>query len=96
MTTDQASADQAYEQERREALEDNQAYWQEEDNPSSDIVPDLCAQCVNWQPDRQLHLADGTTKRSPGFCTVRAAADLAQVPQDYAAQCSFYEEEIPF
>lgn len=96
MTTDQASADYAYEQERREAQHDNRAYWHETKPPRTAFVPDQCSQCINWQPDRLLHLADGTTQCSPGFCTIRAAADLEQMPQDYAAKCLLYEEDIPF
>lgn len=96
MTTDQASADHAHEQEHRAALHDNRAYWLGDDGDPFELIPNLCAQCVNWQPDRQLYLADGTTQHSSGFCTVRAVAELAQMPQSYAAQCEAYEEEIPF
>ncbi|MEL7224081.1 MAG: hypothetical protein AAGL17_04260, partial [Cyanobacteria bacterium J06576_12] len=59
--------------------------------------PAVCAQCVNWRPlAGQLHLADGTTSLSPGFCTTRTAANLPQMFQDYAQNCSLFEEDIPF
>ena len=98
MATDQASADYEQEQANRVALSDNKAFWAEEEVPPSSSEPFIkqCVQCVNWHPARSLHLADGTTQESPGFCTLRAAADLAQLPQSYAEECRFYEEDIPF
>ena len=101
MATDQATADYEAEQEKRERLQDEAALAQllaeETLEHASDIPPPLlCAQCINWQPDRRLHLADGTTRLRPGYCATRAAADLPQMAQAYAQQCRFYEEEIPF
>lgn len=44
---------------------------------ASTAPPQLtCAQCTNWRSGRHLHLADGTTRWSDGFCCVRAGADL--------------------
>jgi hypothetical protein len=98
MATDQATADYEYEQENRAALQDNWADGAESEvsQPISPPIPKLCAHCLNWQPARRLHLADGTTQLIPGFCAVRAAADLPQQPQTYAERCRFYAEEIPF
>ena len=101
MATDQATADYEAEQEKRERLQDDAALARSlaEDavsHASDAPPPSLCAQCINWQPNRRLHLADGTTRLSPGYCTTRAAAALPQMPQAYAQQCRFYEEEIPF
>ncbi len=101
MATDQATADQEYEQERREALEDMWEMWAECEQPQP--IPQLmpakaCAQCVNWRPERLLHLEGCIFPRpTPGFCTPRAAAGLPQVPPDYAERCPFYAvEDISF
>jgi hypothetical protein len=98
MATDQATADYEDEQGAHEELQDSWAEWAESEMPQpiSQPISKVCAQCVNWQPARRLHLANGTTQLSPGFCTVRAAADLSQLPQTYAERCRFYEEDIPF
>lgn len=54
-----------------------------------------CGQCVNYQADR-------THKGTQlwGHCTLRAAADIhpCNLPpwDSYAAQCNFYEMEVPF
>ena len=56
----------------------------------------LCAQCINWRPPRPLGLSNGSTYISPGLCELRAASDLVQMPQHYAAKCSFYEPDTPF
>ena len=56
----------------------------------------LCAQCVNWRPPRPMPLSNGNTYMSLGLCELRAASDLAQMPQHYAAKCSFYEPDTPF
>lgn len=98
MAIDQATADYEQEQATRESLDANRADWTEPEIPhsSEQFLPNVCAQCVNWQPARQLRLADGTTPHTPGFCIVRAAADLPQMPQAYAENCRFYEEDIPF
>jgi hypothetical protein len=98
MAVDQATAEYEQEQAAREVLEDDRANWAESEMPQPVSLPisRLCAQCVNWQPAMQLHLADGTTRTTPGFCTVRAAADLPQMAQGYAAECQLYEIEIPF
>lgn len=55
-----------------------------------------CGQCVQWRSARPLQLSDGSTVTVPGSCQLRAAADLEQMPQDYAARCHHYEENIPF
>jgi hypothetical protein len=98
MATDQATADYEHEQEKREALEDDWADWVECEMPQSSNEPLLpvCDQCVNWQSPRLLHLADGSTQTTPGFCAARTDDDLSQMTQDYAADCRFYEEYIPF
>lgn len=99
LVTDQATADYAYEQENRARLEDAWASWTEAEQPcpSPELPPPkVCAQCVNWQPERHLYLADGTVRTAPGFCTARAAADLQQMSPDYAERCRFYKEYIPF
>jgi hypothetical protein len=98
MATDQATADYEREQAAREVLEDDRADGVECELPQLSEEPSwpVCAQCVNWQPTRQLHLADGTTRTTPGFCAVRAAADLPQMAQGYAAECQLYEVEQPF
>ena len=98
MTTDQYGAMCQYEQDQRVALDENRAFWTADEVPLFVTPPTLpvCAQCENWQSGRQLHLADGTTQYSHGFCTLRAAADLQQMSQDYAATCRLYEEAIPF
>ena len=100
MATDQATADYEAEQQKREQRTDEHALERSpvataEPSPTSPPLP-VCAQCVNWQAQRWLHLADGTTRLRPGYCGVRAAADLPQISQDYAKQCSLYEEYIPF
>jgi len=59
-------------------------------------LPPVCAQCENWQAERQLHLADGSTRTLRGFCAARAAADLPQMAQDYARQCRLFEQYVPF
>ena len=56
----------------------------------------LCAQCVHWRPPCPMPLSNGNTYTRPGFCELRAASDLAQMPQHYAAKCSFYEPDTPF
>ena len=101
MAIDQATADYEAEQEKRERLQDDAALSRSLTEDASAHISDapplpLCAQCVNWQPDRRLHLANGTIQTRPGFCTVRAAANLPQMSQTYAQQCHFYEGEIPF
>jgi hypothetical protein len=97
MATDQATADYEREQETHAALQDDWANWVEREMPQSKLpMSKVCAQCVNWQPARRLHLANGTTQLRSGFCTVRVAADLSQLPQTYAECCRFYEEDIPF
>ena len=98
MTTDQYSVECDREQEQRVALDDNRALWLADERPlfDSQPAPPVCAQCEHWQFGRQLRLADGTTQYSHGFCTLRAAADLQQMSQDYAATCRLYEEAIPF
>ncbi|MBE9067191.1 hypothetical protein IQ260_11040 [Leptolyngbya cf. ectocarpi LEGE 11479] len=65
------------------------------DTPPLQYQP-LCAQCVNWRPPRLLELSNGSTYMSPGLCELRAASDLAQMPQHYAAKCSFYDPDTPF
>ena len=101
MATDQATADYEAEQEKQAHLQDDAArersLTQDALAHPSDAPPQpLCAQCVNWQPDRLLYLADGTTQTRPGHCITRAAADLSQMSQEYAQHCHLYEEEIPF
>lgn len=98
MPIDQATADYEREQAQRAALQDDWADWTERKmpQPPSPPIPKVCVQCVNWRPARLLHLADGTTRSAPGFCTARAAADLPQMSQDYAERCRFYVEETPF
>ena len=95
---DQATADYEREQENRTTIQDSWADWNQCETPPypNQSSPPVCAQCVNWQPERQLHLADGTTQRRVGFCASRAAANLSQMAQNYASECRFYEEEIPF
>ena len=56
----------------------------------------LCAQCVNWRPPRPIELSNGASYMSLGLCELRAASDLVQMPQHYAAKCSFYEPDTPF
>lgn len=89
MAIDRATADyeQEQEQENRTNIQDNWADWNQCEAPlySSQSLPLVCAQCVNWQPERQLHLADGNTQRRIGFCATRAAADLPQMAQHYAS-----------
>ena len=58
--------------------------------------PPLCAQCVNWRPPRPIALSNGNTHMSLGLCELRAASDLVQMPQHYAAKCSFYEPDTAF
>lgn len=98
MAIDRATADYEQEQEKRTTIQDDWADWNQcEASPyPSQSLPLVCAQCVNWQPERQLHLADGNTQRRMGFCVTRAASDLPQMAQNYASECRFYEEEIPF
>ena len=95
--TDKATAECACEQENRARIEDDWASWMETEQPCPTLLPQkVCAQCVNWQPERHLYLANGTVRTAPGFCTARAAADLQQMSPDYAERCRFYEEYIPF
>ncbi len=102
VVTDQATADYDYEQQRRAVFQDDWAEWAEAAHsqptlPDPQFIPTkVCAQCVNWQPERMLNLADGTIRIAPGFCTARAAADLPQMSQGYAKRCRFYKERIPF
>ncbi|NJM99732.1 MAG: hypothetical protein HC800_23645 [Phormidesmis sp. RL_2_1] len=98
MAIDQATADYEREQEKRAALQDAWADWHEHETSESlsQPLPPVCAQCVNWQADRRLYLADGSTQLSPGYCAARAAADLPQMSQEYAERCRFYEEDCPF
>lgn len=56
----------------------------------------LCAQCVNWRPPHPMPLSNGQTFMSLGLCELRAASDLVQMPQHYAAKCSFYEPDTLF
>jgi hypothetical protein len=95
MATDQATADYEREQEKRAALEDDWADWVECELPQPFDEPSwpVCTQCVSWQPTRLLHLA---TQPTPGFCTVRAAVDLPQLAQGYAAECQLYEVDQLF
>ena len=65
------------------------------DTPPMQHQP-LCAQCVNWRPPHPIPLSDGNTYMSLGLCALRAASDLAQMPQHYAGKCSFYEPDTPF
>lgn len=98
MATDQATADYQYEQSRREALDDSRAEWTDDQSPWPDqpAIAPVCAQRVNWRAARKLHLADGSTVCSSGFCTLRAVADLQQMSQTYANQCDFFLQNIPF
>ncbi|NEP62695.1 MAG: hypothetical protein F6K31_38210 [Symploca sp. SIO2G7] len=66
------------------------------DTPPLQEQQPLCAQCVNWRPPRPLELSNGATYMSMELCELRAASDLAQMPQHYAANCSFYEPDTPF
>ncbi len=54
-----------------------------------------CGQCINYRAERTRN---GT--QLWGHCTLRAAADIhpCNLPpwDEYAAQCSFYEQEVPF
>jgi hypothetical protein len=52
--------------------------------------PPSCDQCVNW---RNIRTVAG--KQLPGFCEVRAAADLFQMPRTYAAKCHLFLQEVP-
>jgi hypothetical protein len=65
------------------------------DTPPMQHQP-LCAQCVSWRPPRPLLLSNGTTHMSLGLCELRAASDLAQMPQHYASRCRFYSPDVPF
>ena len=61
MATDQATADYEAEQERLAALRDDYAL----ERSLADAIPapppsPVCAQCINWQAQRWLDLADGT------------------------------------
>jgi len=67
-----------------------------EQSSSAPTPPVTCSQCENWQAERQLHLADGSTQTIQGFCAARAAADLPQMSQDYAQRCRLFEPYIPF
>jgi hypothetical protein len=98
MAIDQATADYEREEEARAAREDDWADWVEGELPQPFDEPPLpvCAHCVNWQPTRQLYLVDGTALPTPGFCVVRAVADLPQMAQGYAQHCRLYEENHPF
>ena len=98
MAIDQATADYEREQAQRAALQDDWAEWAEwvDPLPTGQPIPKVCPQCVNWRPERLLHLADDSTQPAPGFCTARAAADLPQMAQTYAQNCRFYIEEILF
>ena len=98
MIVDQYSTECQYEQEQRARLDDDRALWLADERPLLNIrlAPPVCAQCENWQAGRQLRLADGSIVSSPGFCTLRAAADLQQMSQDYACRCHFFVEDIPF
>ena len=98
MATDQATADYEREQAQRTALQDDWAAWAESEQPQTACppIPRVCPQCINWQPAKLLHLADGSTWPAPGFCTARAAADLPQMSEDYAERCQLYIEEGPF
>lgn len=55
-----------------------------------------CSDCENWQTERQLNLADGSTRTLSGFCAARAAADLPQMSQDYARHCRLFAPYVPF
>lgn len=101
MAIDQATADYDREQAQRAALQDDWAECVEREQPqsTSSPIPKVCPQCVNWKPEQALvlmHLADGSTRPVPGYCAVRAAADLPQMSKEYAERCRFYEEKIPF
>ncbi|PZO16891.1 MAG: hypothetical protein DCF25_11900 [Leptolyngbya foveolarum] len=98
MAIDQATADYEREQENRTVTQDDWAEWSECETspPTSQPLPPVCAQCVNWQPERPLHLADGTIFHRPGFCETRAAADLSQMSQDYAQRCRLFKPTVPF
>ena len=98
MAIDQATADYEREQEKRTTIQDDWAAWNERETPPppSQSLSPACAQCINWQPERQPHLVNGTTQRRKGFCATRAAANLPQMAQNYASECQFYEEEVPF
>lgn len=101
MVIDEATADYEAEQQKREqraddrALERSLAEAAQSPTPTPPPSP-VCAQCTNWQAERWVHPTDGTSRLRPGNCAVRAAADLPQMSQDYAKQCQFYEEYIPF
>ena len=96
--TDQATADYAHEQERRAALDrDWEALWAEYEQPTPQrTAAKRCAQCINWSPERLLHLANGNNQPLPGSCGIRADGELPQMSQEYAEHCSFYEVEEPF
>ena len=55
-----------------------------------------CAQCQHWHEPRTLTRGDQSRFTTPAHCSLRAASDLTQMPQQYAAQCHFYEETCPF
>jgi len=54
-----------------------------------------CGQCMHWNVDKNLALSNGNRYSRPGFCELRASADLEQKPQNYAAQCPFFDQ-LPF
>ena len=99
LVIDQATADYAEEQGRRAVFQDSQARELElaetfESEPTFD-APE-CAECINWRPAQNLYRADGSTVTSSDFCSLRASAELEQMSQDYASQCRFFVEDIPF
>ncbi|MFK8186018.1 MAG: hypothetical protein AB8B99_21800 [Phormidesmis sp.] len=98
MATDRANVDYEREQEILAALRDSCADWVEAEASQHAFqpLPKVCAQCLNWENERLLHLADDSTWRRLGYCAARGAADLPQLPQNYAERCKLYEEEMPF
>ncbi|MEM6452995.1 MAG: hypothetical protein AAF703_22095 [Cyanobacteria bacterium P01_D01_bin.105] len=64
--------------------------------PASEPFVPLCKYCTSWQAPRLLKLSDGTTYQTPGYCQSRAAAELEQMPDDYAKICAFFQLDCPF
>lgn len=65
------------------------------EEPGDPPVPPICPQCAHWQDERTLQTIFGI-QRVPGYCSLRASADLTQMPQNYAPKCSLYVEACPF
>lgn len=60
----------------------------------------VCGMCQHFQPSRVLTYLEGDRQvTAPSFCKLRASVDLPSLfgsESDFAADCAWFVEEVPF